>query len=174
MKISRVSKSLALATPLASTMVNDLEAAAYIKFDGVDGESKAAGFEGFVKIEYFKVEINGAVERGGAAEFKKPVLRFPVEQASPTLMLYCATGRVLKNATLILTTPDGDGGQLPFYKITLTNVLVSSYSSSGSADDRPTEELSLNYEKIEWTYTKYDGKGEPTKTVSTGEIDATK
>lgn len=175
MKISRVSKSLALTAPLAVSVSQDLEAAAYIKFDGVDGESKESGFEGYVKIDFVKIEIQRTDDgRAGGIEFKNPVVRFPVEQASPTLMLACATGEILPSATVVLTRPDGAGNELAYYKITFTNVSVSSYSSTGTGGTAPpTEEVTLGYTEVEWTYIRYEG-GKPVKTVSTQKISVPK
>ncbi len=34
----------------------------------------------------------------------------------------------------------------------LDRVFVKSWSTSGDADDRPTEEIALNYTEVEWTY----------------------
>lgn len=56
-KIIGISKSLALAAPLAASIATLLEPAAYIKFDGIDGEARDDGFEGLIKISYFKIKI---------------------------------------------------------------------------------------------------------------------
>lgn len=37
-------------------------------------------------------------------------------------------------------------------KYKLDRVFVKSWSTSGDADDRPTEEVALNYTEVEWTY----------------------
>jgi type VI secretion system secreted protein Hcp len=41
-----------------------------------------------------------------------------------------------------------------FYRITLTDVMVTSVSIGGASGggDRPTESFSLNYTRIEWEY----------------------
>ena len=173
MKISRISRSLALATPLASVVIADAEAAAYIKIGDIKGESQIAGFENFIKISYFKVEINGAAARGDQSkvEFKNPQIRFPVEQASPSLMLACVTGEPIPSATLVLTKTTDDGKEVPYYKITFSDVIVTSYSTEGTAaGDPPVEHFSLNYEKIEWSYTRVSKNGEIEGTKSTGVI----
>ena len=36
--------------------------------------------------------------------------------------------------------------------IKMKSVLISSYSTGGSAGAAPAEEVSLNYEKVKWTY----------------------
>jgi type VI secretion system secreted protein Hcp len=48
---------------------------------------------------------------------------------------------------------------MDYYTIHLEDILVSSYSSSGSSGEIPMEEISFNYQKIEFQYipTKEDG-----------------
>ena len=51
----------------------------------------------------------------------------------------------------------------PYLRLTLENVLVSSYSTGGSGSkDIPTESISLNFEKIRVAYTSSDTTGNPT------------
>ena len=174
MKISRISRSLALVTPLASAMITDAEAAAYLKIGDIKGESTDAGFESYIKIGSFKIEIDGVAAKGNPREilFKSPQIRFPVEQASPELMLACANGRTLPSATLVLTkAPDDDGPEVVFTKIILTDVLITSYSTSAAPSGAPPmEEITLGYETIEWTYSKISKNGEITGTTTTGTI----
>ena len=41
----------------------------------------------------------------------------------------------------------------------MDNVAVSNYSLSGDGEEPPTEEFSLNYEKIKFTYFKFKQDG---------------
>lgn len=145
------------------------EAAAYIKFDGVEGESTASKFRGYLKVEFFKVEIEGAGGRE-APVLKDLVISLPMEKSSPTLMLACATGQILKDATLVLTKMTGAGEEVAFLKIKMTDVLVSSYSTSGKADELPSDQISLNYTEVEWTYNVYGDDGSLKGTVKTPPI----
>ena len=58
---------------------------------------------------------------------------------------------------------DGKAGgkQEEYLKVTFTDLLVSSYQTGGSAhgDVVPTDQISLNYSKIEWEYKPQDEKG---------------
>lgn len=157
-------------------MATDLEAAAYMKIGDIKGEAMSKGYEEFMKISFLKIEIQRAVDRAGVIEFKNPIVRFPVEQASPELMLACATGKILPSATLIITRPGKDGGELAYYKVTFSNVVVSSYSSTSTGgNERPTEEMTLGYTEVEWTYINFDDDtGRPVKTTETGKISVPK
>ncbi|MGJ8694832.1 MAG: Hcp family type VI secretion system effector [Verrucomicrobiaceae bacterium] len=151
----------------ASLVGSDLEAAAYIKFDGVDGEATSPGGDGFIKIEYYKIEIDRSGPNGAAA-FKNVVVALPMEKASPNLMLSCATGAVLKNATLYVTRTGSDGTENTFLKIEFTKVVIDSYRTTGDGgDDRPVDEVTLGYTEVEWTYNVRDAGGKVIEVIKT-------
>ena len=58
-----------------------------------------------------------------------------------------ATGNHIPSAVLVLRSQGGDGPSNEYYKITMTDVVVSSYAVSGGGD-RPTEQVSLNFAKF--------------------------
>jgi type VI secretion system secreted protein Hcp len=80
-------------------------------------------------------------------------------KASPKLFLACATGAHIPKATL--TCRKAGGKQEEYLKVVFTDLLVSSYQTGGSAhgDVVPTDQISLNYSKIEWEYKPQDEKG---------------
>src|SRR5262249_34909915 len=87
-------------------------------------------------------------------------------KATPTLFLACVTGQHIKKA--VLTCRKAGGKQEEYLKITLTDVLVSSYTvGHGHDHERPIDQVSLNFGKIEKEYReqKPDGSlGPPVKT----------
>jgi len=72
--------------------------------------------------------------------------------ASPKLLKACATGQHIKTA--LLTCRKAGKDQQEFLKITLTDVLVSSFQTGGSGNGGlvPTDSIALNYAKIEYEY----------------------
>jgi len=53
-----------------------------------------------------------------------------------------------------------DDKRVTYFVYELKNVLVTSYSISGSGEtDVPVESFSLNFEKIKWTYDEFDDSG---------------
>lgn len=83
-----------------------------------------------------------------------------LDKASPQLMLACASGKHLPHAVLTLHRAQGD--KTEYMRYVLEDVLISSYSVSGSgsaAEPVPMEEFSLNYTKISFVYTKSDKTG---------------
>jgi type VI secretion system secreted protein Hcp len=93
---------------------------------------------------------------GGAGQTTLQDFSFAMatSKASPNLMLACATGKHLPQATLTLRRTGFE-----FLKITLSDCLVSSYSLGGdnsmtSQDpNSPHDSMSLNFVKIDFLYT---------------------
>ncbi len=85
----------------------------------------------------------------------------PVDKASPLLMIACATGKHFTEVKLDVAklTPDG---QVNVWEITLKDVLISSYSSSG-APAGPTvgEDLTLRWKSLVFTYRVFPSGGIP-------------
>src|SRR5579884_2014717 len=100
----------------------------YLKLDGIDGESRSAKFEGAIDIESFSWGLSnsgraiGSAATGagaGKVSFQDIHLTSKVSKASPKLMLACASGKHIPNATL---TGVLDGkSQLDFFTIKLTD-----------------------------------------------------
>lgn len=81
-----------------------------------------------------------------------------VDKASTNLMRACCNGEHLKEATLTVRKAGKDA--VDYVKIKMSPVLVTSLSTGGSGgEDRLTENLTLNFAKMEVGYTpqKEDG-----------------
>jgi type VI secretion system secreted protein Hcp len=138
------------------------ETAAFVKFDGVDGESQDRDHKDWINLLSFRqgqfIPSTGAVgsTRGRAGcVFEEVVLAKELDKSSPKLAEAVCKGQVFSKVTIHLTSVSL-GGQV-YYAYELKNVLVTSYQITGSAAEvRPTEELSLNFEEIKVTYTEYD------------------
>lgn len=136
----------------------------FLKFDDIKGESQNDRHKG-------EIDVQGAgfsAKRGpfvagefgsGPATFGHLCFLKRLDKATPVLVQHLAAGQHIKSAVLTYAKP-GDKG-LDYLVITLSDVLVSSYSTS-SGSDFPTETISLNYGKIELEYTprKADGSGD--------------
>ena len=74
-----------------------------------------------------------------------------VSKASPKLFLACASGQNLKEAKLV--GRKAGKAQQEFLSYTFSDVLVSSYQTSGSSgDDAPMDQVSLSFAKIKVEY----------------------
>jgi type VI secretion system secreted protein Hcp len=87
-----------------------------------------------------------------------------VNKASPALFLACAQGDHIKNA--ILTCRKAGKKQQEFLKFTLSNVLISSFQIGGTGGFVPTDQISLNFAKIEVEYKEQDATGKLTGSIT--------
>ena len=159
---------------------------AFLKLDGIKGESADAKHKGEIDISSFsfgleQTGIQATGGGGGAGKVKFQDIHFvkKTDAASPLLMLNCAGGAHIATANFVVRKAGGE--QLEYLKIKLTDVLVSSYKPHGgavpgatatddweataptAADDQiPYEHFSLNYAKVEYQYQPQgaDGKAQ--------------
>jgi type VI secretion system secreted protein Hcp len=86
-------------------------------------------------------------------------------KATPVLMLSCASGKHIP--TTVLSCRKAGTEQQEYLKITMSDLLISSYQTGGSSGDViPIDTISLNFSKIEYEYKeqKPDGSlGGPVK-----------
>jgi type VI secretion system secreted protein Hcp len=142
----------------------------FLKIEGIEGESTEKGHEKWIDVQSFswgETQAGGHGAGGGAGAGKVSMQDFhftmQTNKASPTLLMACAQGKHFKDAQLTARKAGRD--QIEYLKIKLTDVLVSSYQTGGSAGSEagPTDQLSLNFVKIEFAYSpqKADGSLEP-------------
>ena len=149
---------------------------AFLKLDGIKGESQDSKHKDEIEIESFSwgVTQSGTLAFGGGAgagkaQFQDFHFTTNVSKASPQLFVKCATGEHLKDGTLTLRKAGGDGRGVEFYKITLSDVLVSSYQNGGSAGgDVPTDQFSLNFTKIAYSFSTQNADGQIGETINGG------
>ena len=138
----------------------------FLKIDGVDGESTDDKHKGEIEVESFSLGATnaGSFQSGGGGGSGKVAMADihivkKVDKASAKLLTSCCTGEHLKTATLVCRKAGKD--QQEFLKITMGPVLISSFQHGGSAnsDIIPTEQISINFAKIEMEYKeqKLDG-----------------
>jgi type VI secretion system secreted protein Hcp len=154
-----------------------------LKIDGIDGESKIDGHEDELTIDSFSWgatnsgSFHAGTGGGGTGKVNMQDLHFvaPCSKASTSLMLACADGTHIGEATL--TCIEAGGDQVEFYKVKLTDVLVSSYQVGGNAHSevRPMDQFSLNFRKIEVEYLPQEASGSGGGPATAGwEIDKNK
>ena len=142
--------------------------AAYIKFDGVDGESKDKDHGSWSDLLSFSQPIHkpgggatGQSRRRGDVVLENITCVKELDKASPKLAESICKGKVFPKVEIELTASYTDAGRVTYYRYELKNVLVTSYnvSGSGQSEEVPTEQFSLNFEEIKVTYTENDNKG---------------
>jgi type VI secretion system secreted protein Hcp len=147
----------------------------FLKLDGIEGESTDAKHKNEIELESWswgETQVGTHAFGGGGGAGKVSMQDFhmvmKVNKASPKLMLACATGTHIKKAVLVLRKAGGE--QQEFYTVTMTDLLVSSYQTGGSAhgDTVPLDQISLNFAKIEFEYKPQDATGKLGAAIKTG------
>jgi type VI secretion system secreted protein Hcp len=128
----------------------------FLKLDGVKGESKDSKHAGEIDVLSFSWGCSqtgtfGAGGGGGAGKvnFNDLSIMMNVCKASTVLMERCATGEHIKEG--VLTVRKAGKEQQEFYIVKLSDLLISSYQTSGSSEV-PTDSVSLNFGKIVFEY----------------------
>jgi type VI secretion system secreted protein Hcp len=137
----------------------------FLKVDGIDGESLDSKHKNEIDVLSFSWSESqsgtmAAAGGGGAGKvsMKDLIITSIVSKASPALMLACATGEHIKKATL--TCRKAGKEQQKYLEITLTDVIISSFTLGGSQGDVvPASNLSLNFTAIEFAYSPQKSDG---------------
>jgi type VI secretion system secreted protein Hcp len=131
----------------------------FLKIDGIEGESQDAKHKGEVDVQSWSWSeqqsgTSAGGGGGGAGKVQMGDFRFTmtVNKATPKLFLACASGQHIPKA--VLTCRKAGGEQQEYLKISLSDLLVSSYQTGGSAssDLVPVDQIALNYAQIEFEY----------------------
>jgi type VI secretion system secreted protein Hcp len=142
--------------------------AAYIKFDGIDGEAQDKGHEKWSNIHSFNQGLQkpgsgatGVGRRRGDVILEDIHVIKELDKASPKIAEAVCNGKVFAKVEIHLTASYTDAARVTYYAYELKNVLVTSYSISGSgqSEDAPSESIALNFEEIKVTYTETDSTG---------------
>lgn len=135
----------------------------FLKLETIKGESKDKAHKGEIDIESFTfgLQNGGSWSSGGGGgagkvSFQDITIHKYADASTPALMQACASGAHIKSG--VMTVRKAGGKQEEFYKISLTNILVSSVVNTGANGGNPTEVLSLNFEEIKFDY-KEQGEG---------------
>ena len=88
-------------------------------------------------------------------------------KATPKLMEACATGEHIKKA--VLTCRKAGKDQQEYLKVTLSDLLISSFQTGGSSGNVvPTDQCGLSFAKIEFEYKEQKPDGSLGGTVKGG------
>ena len=122
------------------TVESPAHSSAYIKFDGIDGESQDKDHDGWSEIVSFSQPITqlgggatDATRRRGDVVLEDIVVVKQLDKASPKLAESICKGKVFPKVEIHLTGPsEGSTCLGTFYAYELNNVMITSYKVSGS------------------------------------------
>ena len=147
---------------------------AFLQLGDVKGEAQDQDHSKWIMVESFSCPIVRSVAHGARNQERKngqttlgdiQVVR-KMDSSTPKLMEFCATGKFIDSCKLDLCATV-NGKQVPRFQIVVKNVIITSHNfhAHESMNPSPSEELSLSFTDIEWTYTVYDDKGNSTGKV---------
>jgi type VI secretion system secreted protein Hcp len=147
----------------------------FLKIDGIEGESTDKTHKNTIQVESFswgetQTGSSSHGSGGGAGKVLMQDFHFVTKfsKASPSLFLACATGQHIKKAELFCRKAGGK--QEEFLKVTLSDLIVSSYQTGGSggADIIPMDQVSINFSKVEMEYKPQKDDGSVAGPVKAG------
>lgn len=142
----------------------------YLKSDKAKGSSTTKGFENQIELESlsFGAGVGIGSPRGGDRTTSEPSvseisIAKKVDKASEDLLKALLKGESLGMVEISFTAASS-GEAVPYLVLKLEEVLVSGFSVNSSGDF-PNESVSLNFSKLEWSFTGRgeDQKGDPTR-----------
>ena len=171
---------------------DDAAGAAFAKYDGIDGESKDSNHDKWIDV----LSIDWGVHKPGSGAsgqtrhradvvLEDMTITLEYEKAAPKLLEAAVKGKVFPKveihftmAPLVCSIPSPGGEEIcrevgereVYLKYEMKNVLVSSYSVSGSGLDEggpPTVVVSMNFEEVKVTYTEFGDDGSAKGNVET-------
>jgi type VI secretion system secreted protein Hcp len=157
---------LAAAVLALTTLLSPAASDYLLELDGIKGESSDDAHRGAIEILSFSWGVSNSttVSGGGTAgkaTFKEFTVTKKTDASCPELFIRCATGEHIPTAVLHVRKAGAEGKPETYIKITLTDVLVSSYQSQGSGGTAgasvPEQSISFNYAKIEFEVVAGDG-----------------
>jgi type VI secretion system secreted protein Hcp len=145
---------------------------AFLKIDGVAGESADSKHEGEIEVLAWSWGEAQAPSTpgggGGAGKVQMQDFRYTAltSKASPRLLLACASGEHVKQAVLACRRPGK--AALDFLKLTFTDVRVSSFHLGRVVGEQPHDEATLAYGRIEIEYRPQQPDGSAGPPVKAG------
>ncbi|MEM9319496.1 MAG: type VI secretion system tube protein Hcp [Pseudomonadota bacterium] len=132
----------------------------YMKLPNIDGESRRADHEGeidIMSIDWSMAQASNMQIGSGRTSSRATVSPVGISKiydaSSPYIALACMQGKAFDEVVISFRQDSGDV-HLDYLVITLTNVVISSYSLAGSAmGEEITDTLSLAFEKVKVLYT---------------------
>lgn len=135
----------------------------YLKFTEPDitGESTDSKHVGEISVLSWSHSFNqptkatrsnaggGTVEQANHSDFSFSKY---LDTATDDLMKYCWNGKQIGKATLTCYRSDGDDAAILYLQVDMEDIIVSNISIGGGQGDLPTENISLAYGKVTYTY----------------------
>jgi type VI secretion system secreted protein Hcp len=148
----------------------------FLKLEGIEGESSDDKHKGTIELQSFSLGGNHDASGGagggsgtGRVVIHDMVITKKTDKSSPKLFLAFASHQHIKKAELFCRKAGGK--QDDYLTIKLEDVVVTRYSKTGASGGPhviPTEQVSLNFVKIEMEYKEQKPDGSMGGAVKAG------
>jgi len=138
----------------------------FLKIPGIDGESKDKTHANEIQLSSISFGTSNVGSGGfghgsgsGKAVVQDVHVTKLVDKATPNLFKYCFSGKTVGDAKITMRKAGGDS-PVEYLKYDLTEVFISSVNTTGhDGGGIAQESVSLNFAKIEITYTVQNDDG---------------
>jgi type VI secretion system secreted protein Hcp len=131
---------------------------AYLEIDVIQGPSTSRkncidilSFSfGASQLATYGEGSSGQEAKAGRANLSDVTVMKVTDKTTPYLFNHCVSGDIIKKITIYYDKPV-KGTQEDFFKVEMTDALITSVSMAGSAEN-PTESLSFAYQTVKVSY----------------------
>jgi type VI secretion system Hcp family effector len=121
----------------------------YLNMSNIAGDSVVSGHTADVTVQSFELDT----EKYGTQQPSFSLsLTKNLSLNSPTFAADCANGTTNQSATISFYASNGTLSTTAFYSVALSNVVVTADSVSGTGASPMSEQVSLSFKSITWTY----------------------
>jgi type VI secretion system secreted protein Hcp len=146
----------------------------FLQITGIPGESLDSKHKDWIEVlswSWGETNANtvhaGSGAAAGKVAFQDLSFMMRISKASPALFLACASGQHIKEAKLV--GRKAGKAQQEYLTWTFSDVLVSSYQTSGSdGDDSVVDSVSVNFSKAIISYKGQKADGSPDTPITVG------
>lgn len=141
-----------------------VSAAAYLKIPDIDGESRHAGYAGWIELEGYTIGVASSVDKDLARQH--PVtFGYALDKSSPYLMEAVAKGKRFAGDIQIDDVQPGNA--IPLASYILRDAIFTRYRIAGDTGEPPTAKGEINYTYAEWYVRQIGEDGGVEETAST-------
>jgi len=121
---------------IGSLSINDAYGAAFVKYDGIDGEATDAAHEKWIDVLSVDWGTTQTTDKKGniVSVVHDMFITMEYDKASPKILEKSLNGEVIPKLEIELTATSG-GARATYLKYELVNVLVTSYQTNAFGDD---------------------------------------
>lgn len=133
----------------------------FLKLEGIDGESADLKHPNEIQVIEFRMNVTNRGRHGdykvGKAVYDDARFFCYVEQSYPKLKQSCAKGEHIPKATL--TCRKAGKSQMDYFKVTFSDVVVTSCKLDVGEDPTPVVEFTLSFAKKQLEYKEQNADG---------------